>query len=72
MFVVNHDKERDQLDEALNANSPSNTYVLAHIFSLAHPYGQVSVLSSYEAGLTNKDAGGPNKGKAPSPLVSVV
>ncbi|KAF4602879.1 hypothetical protein EYR38_003283 [Pleurotus pulmonarius] len=64
VFVLNHDKERDGPGEALNANSPANAYILAHIFSLAHPYGHVSVLSSYEAGLTNKDAGGPNGGEA--------
>ncbi|KAJ8701160.1 hypothetical protein PTI98_004117 [Pleurotus ostreatus] len=62
VFVVNHDKERD--GEALNANAPSNIYILAHIFSLAYPYGRVSVLSSYEGGLGDKDVGGPNQGNA--------
>lgn len=71
MFVVNHDKERD--GEALNANAPSNIYILAHIFSLAYPYGRVSVLSSYEGGLGDKDVGGPNQGKfgRPSLLYSI-
>ncbi|KAF9491857.1 alpha-amylase-domain-containing protein [Pleurotus eryngii] len=64
VFVVNHDRERDGPSEALNANSPSNMYILGHVFSLAHPYGHVSVLSSYEEGLGNKDAGAPNQGRA--------
>ncbi|KAF7439682.1 hypothetical protein PC9H_000018 [Pleurotus ostreatus] len=60
VFVVNHDKER--LDESLNAHSPSNTYTLGHVFSLAYPYGHISVLSSYESGIDNHDVGPPNGG----------
>ncbi len=46
---------------SLNNNSPSNTYVTAMIFSLAHPYGTPSILSSYD-GFTNTDLGAPNGG----------
>ncbi|KAL1941622.1 hypothetical protein VTO73DRAFT_7061 [Trametes versicolor] len=59
VFVVNHDTERN--GNSLNNNSPSNTYVTAMIFSLAHPYGTPSILSSY-TGFTNTDLGAPNGG----------
>ncbi|KAG9227054.1 hypothetical protein CCMSSC00406_0008254 [Pleurotus cornucopiae] len=62
VFVVNHDTER--LGHTLTAHSPSNTYTLGHIFSLAYPYGHISVLSSYESGIDNHDVGPPNGGKA--------
>ncbi|KLO18298.1 glycoside hydrolase [Schizopora paradoxa] len=57
VFVADHDTERNQ--GSLNANSPSNTYLLAHIFSLAHPFGTPTVLSSY-VGFTDSDLGAPN------------
>lgn len=60
VFVTNHDTERN--GAALTNSSPSNTYVLATIFSLAHPYGTVTVLSSYSGFDTNSDAGAPNGG----------
>ncbi|KZV64539.1 carbohydrate-binding module family 20 protein [Peniophora sp. CONT] len=60
VFVANHDSERTS-GESLNANSPSNTYTLAMVFSLAHPYGTPTILSSYQ-GFTNTDAGSPNGG----------
>ncbi|KAI0646217.1 glycoside hydrolase [Trametes meyenii] len=59
VFVVNHDTERN--GNSLNNNSPSNTYTTAMIFSLAHPYGTPTILSSY-SGFTNTDAGPPNGG----------
>ncbi|TBU31516.1 glycoside hydrolase [Dichomitus squalens] len=59
VFVTNHDTERN--GNSLNNNSPSNTYVTATIFSLAHPYGTPTILSSYD-GFTNTDAGAPNGG----------
>ncbi|KAF4562493.1 hypothetical protein EYR36_004153 [Pleurotus pulmonarius] len=59
VFVTNHDTERN--GASLNANSPSNTYVTATIFSLAHPYGTPTILSSF-TGFTNTDAGAPNGG----------
>ncbi|KAK7691589.1 hypothetical protein QCA50_004988 [Cerrena zonata] len=59
VFVVNHDTERN--GASLNNNSPSNTYTLATIFSLAHPYGTPTILSSY-TGFTNTDVGAPNGG----------
>ncbi|KAI0366013.1 glycoside hydrolase [Pilatotrama ljubarskyi] len=59
VFVTNHDTERN--GNSLNNNSPSNTYVTAMIFSLAHPYGTPTILSSY-SGFTNTDAGAPNGG----------
>ncbi|KAF7348958.1 Glycoside hydrolase [Mycena venus] len=37
VFVTNHDTERN--GNSLNINSPSNTYITATIFSLAHSYG---------------------------------
>ncbi|KAJ8089118.1 hypothetical protein PM082_014366 [Marasmius tenuissimus] len=58
VFVANHDTERG--GNSLNSNSPSNTYVTATVFSLAHPYGTPTVLSSYS--FSNNDAGGPNGG----------
>jgi glycosidase len=57
VFVTNHDTER--AGHSLNNNSPSNTYVTAMIFSLAHPYGTPTILSSYD-GFTTFDAGAPN------------
>ncbi|KAH9981801.1 glycoside hydrolase [Russula compacta] len=59
VFVSNHDTERST--NSLNAYSPSNTYTLATIFSLAHPYGTPTVLSSY-SNFYNTDSGGPNGG----------
>ena len=44
----------------LTSTSPNNAYVLATIFSLAHPYGTPTVLSSYSFSDTN--AGAPNGG----------
>lgn len=43
-------------------NSTNNAYVLAHVFSLAHPYGQPSVLSSY--GFEQRDDGAPDNGSS--------
>ena len=51
----------EQNGNSLNANSPSNTYITAMIFSLAHPYGTPTILSSYY-GFTNTDAGAPDGG----------
>ncbi|KAJ7824070.1 starch binding domain-containing protein [Mycena olivaceomarginata] len=45
VFVTNHDTERN--GNSLNINSPSNTYITATIFSLAHSYGTPTILSSY-------------------------
>ncbi len=47
--------------DSLNNNSPFNTYVSAMVFSLGHPYGTPSILSSYQ-GFTHTDAGAPNGG----------
>ncbi|RDB27268.1 Alpha-amylase [Hypsizygus marmoreus] len=58
VFVANQDTERS--GASLNINSPSNTYITATIFSLAHPYGTPTVLSSFT--FSNKDAGPPNGG----------
>ncbi|KAJ7443711.1 glycoside hydrolase [Mycena latifolia] len=58
VFVANHDTERN--GDSLNINSPSNTYITATIFSLAHPYGTPTVLSSYTFATT--DDGAPNGG----------
>jgi len=58
VFVANHDTERG--DSSLNLTSPSNTYITATIFSLAHPYGTPTVLSSYA--FTTYDQGAPNNG----------
>ncbi|EJD37603.1 alpha-amylase-domain-containing protein [Auricularia subglabra TFB-10046 SS5] len=56
VFVANHDTERNS--ESLSILSPSDTYKLAHVFMLAHPYGTPTVLSSYE--FNDTDAGAPN------------
>ncbi|KJA26527.1 carbohydrate-binding module family 20 protein [Hypholoma sublateritium FD-334 SS-4] len=58
VFVANHDTERN--GGSLNMNSPSNTYITATIFSLAHPYGTPTVLSSYS--FVTTDDGAPNGG----------
>ncbi|KAJ6607181.1 glycoside hydrolase [Mycena sp. CBHHK59/15] len=58
VFVANHDTERN--GNSLNINSPSNTYITATIFSLAHPYGTPTILSSYSYSTT--DDGAPNGG----------
>ncbi|KAH9018828.1 glycoside hydrolase [Lactarius hengduanensis] len=59
VFVSNHDTERNKA--SLNAYSPSNAYILATVFSLAHPYGRPSVLSSY-TNFYDNDAEAPNSG----------
>ncbi|TFL05049.1 glycoside hydrolase [Pterulicium gracile] len=59
-FVANHDTERDHFATPLKYDSPNNAYVLAHVFSLAHPYGQPSVLSGYS--WSNFDTGAPDNG----------
>ncbi|CAK5270005.1 unnamed protein product [Mycena citricolor] len=58
IFVANHDTERSNPATSLNINSPSNTYITATIFSLAHPYGSPTILSSYS--FTAYDDGAPN------------
>jgi hypothetical protein len=58
VFVANHDTERG--GSSLNSNSPSNEYYNAMIFSLAHPYGTPTILSSYK--YSNYDDGAPNNG----------
>ncbi|PBK84861.1 glycoside hydrolase family 13 protein [Armillaria gallica] len=58
VFVANHDTERN--GDSLNVNSANNAYVIATIFSLAHPYGTPTILSSYQY-LTTDD-GAPNNG----------
>jgi hypothetical protein len=58
VFVANHDTERG--GNSLNYNSPSNEYYNAMIFSLAHPYGTPTILSSYS--YSNYDDGAPNNG----------
>ncbi|KAI0746664.1 glycoside hydrolase [Daedaleopsis nitida] len=58
VFVTNHDTARG--GNSLNSNSPSNTYTTAMIFSLAHPYGTPTILSSYS--FSDNDAGAPNGG----------
>ncbi|KAL1745528.1 glycoside hydrolase superfamily [Schizophyllum fasciatum] len=56
VFVANHDTERG--GDSLNYNSPNNIYTTAMIFSLAHPYGTPTILSSFE--FSDKDSGAPN------------
>ncbi|KAK6966504.1 glycoside hydrolase superfamily [Favolaschia claudopus] len=58
VFVANHDTERN--GDSLNYKSPYNTYLNAMIFSLAHPYGTPTILSSYSFDST--DDGGPDNG----------
>ncbi|PFH47276.1 glycoside hydrolase family 13 protein [Amanita thiersii Skay4041] len=58
VFVANHDTERN--GGSLNVNSPSNTYTLATVFSLAHPYGTPTILSSYR--FSGTDDGAPDGG----------
>jgi len=58
VFVANHDTERN--DASLNMTSPSNIYITASIFSLAHPYGTPTVLSSFS--FSSYDQGAPNNG----------
>ncbi|KAK0199507.1 glycoside hydrolase family 13 protein [Desarmillaria ectypa] len=58
VFVANHDTERN--GNSLNVNSSNNAYVIATIFSLAHPYGTPTILSSYQYSTT--DDGAPNNG----------
>ncbi|PPR08271.1 hypothetical protein CVT24_001111 [Panaeolus cyanescens] len=57
VFVANHDTERN--GGSLRWDSPSNTYITATVFSLAHPYGTPTVISSYS--FTDTDAGAPNR-----------
>jgi hypothetical protein len=59
VFVANHDTERG--GNSLNYQAPSNEYTNAMIFSLAHPYGTPTILSSYQ--YSSYDAGAPNNSK---------
>jgi hypothetical protein len=71
VFVVNHDLERSGL--SLNYTSPSNTYTSAMVFSLAHPYGTPTILSSYS--FSDYDQGAPNSGEysiSSSVLISLI
>ena len=75
VFVANHDTERVRCHHfsltsallsfqnggSLRYDSPSNTYITATIFSLAHPYGTPTIISSYS--ISDNDAGPPNNGK---------
>lgn len=56
VFVANHDTER--AGGSLRYDSSSNTYTLAMVLSLAHPYGVPTILSSYS--FSNNDNGAPN------------
>ncbi|KIY53725.1 glycoside hydrolase family 13 protein [Fistulina hepatica ATCC 64428] len=58
IFVADHDTERN--NGSLSAISDWNTYVNAHVFMLAYPYGHPTVLSSYQ--FNNTDEGAPNNG----------
>jgi hypothetical protein len=58
VFVADHDTERG--GSSLNMTSASNTYITASIFSLAHPYGTPTVLSSYS--FSDYDVGAPDNG----------
>jgi hypothetical protein len=49
-----------QSGTSLNYSSASNTYITATVFSLAYPYGTISILSSYS--FTTYDQGAPNGG----------
>ncbi|KAF9643265.1 glycoside hydrolase family 13 protein [Thelephora ganbajun] len=55
-FVTTHDTERNH--QTLTIDSPNNTYTLAHIWILAHPWGTPTVLSSYQ--FSDNDQGAPN------------
>ncbi|KAJ3573257.1 hypothetical protein NP233_g2550 [Leucocoprinus birnbaumii] len=58
VFVANHDTERN--GGSLRYDSASNMYITATIFSLAHPYGTPTIISSYT--IPDNDAGAPNNG----------
>jgi hypothetical protein len=58
VFVTNHDLERS--GASLSYTSPSNAYTLAMIFSLAHPYGTPTILSSFQ--FSDYNQGAPNGG----------
>ncbi|KAJ7093267.1 glycoside hydrolase [Mycena belliarum] len=58
VFVANHDTERNAV--SLTPASPASTYLLATLFSLAHPYGTPTVLSSYV--FSAFDEGAPDGG----------
>ncbi|KIY47132.1 glycoside hydrolase family 13 protein [Fistulina hepatica ATCC 64428] len=66
IFVANHDTERS--GTSLNFSSPANAYVLAHVLSLAHPYGRPTVLSSYAFDTT--DDGAPMDGQGTCQVTS--
>lgn len=46
----------------LNYMAADNTYTNAMIFSLGHPYGTPTILSSYTFSTSDTDAGAPNGG----------
>jgi hypothetical protein len=62
VFVTNHDTERN--GNSLNY-SQSSLYTNAMVLSLAHPYGNPTILSSYQ--FTSTGDGAPNGGE-PSQL----
>lgn len=56
IFIDNHDSQRGG-DEILNYKSRKN-YIMAQAFSLAHPYGNKRIMSSF--GFDRKDQGPPS------------
>ncbi|KAG8922447.1 hypothetical protein FRC01_014036, partial [Tulasnella sp. 417] len=55
VFVANHDRDRSGY---LSYKPPSERYALAHVFSLAYPYGTPTIFSGYS--FSNNDDGAPN------------
>jgi hypothetical protein len=58
VFVSMQDTERE--GTSLTTTAGNNAYALAQIFSLAHPYGNPTVMSGYA--FTDPNAGPPNGG----------
>jgi alpha-amylase len=56
IFIDNHDSQRSGNDDVLTYKKPKN-YIMAQAFSLAHPYGNKRIMSSYA--FKNRDVGPP-------------
>ncbi|WP_054113963.1 carbohydrate-binding module family 20 domain-containing protein [Marinagarivorans algicola] len=59
-FVANHDNQRQDTDNTITHKDGNNANNLAHIFTLAWPYGYPKVMSSYD--WSDHDQGPPGHG----------
>lgn len=60
VFVANHDNQRQNTNNTITHKDGMNVNNIAHVFTLAFPYGYPKVMSSYD--WTDHDQGPPSSG----------